>query len=99
MIPEIEALGVAAADVAPPGTAAGGDAARPPFARRGLPLLGRWPAFTAGLAVVLRFALAALFAPLPRPYNPTIRDSPATLPGPRASWVGKYPIPKSISRV
>jgi peptide/nickel transport system permease protein len=45
-------------------------------------LLVRWPAFTVGLAVVLLFLLAAIFAPLISPYDPTIGDYSALLQGP-----------------
>lgn len=44
--------------------------------------LTRWPAFTAGLIVVLLFVLAAILAPLISPYNPTIPDYTAVLQGP-----------------
>jgi peptide/nickel transport system permease protein len=50
--------------------------------RRVLALLVRWPAFTVGLMVVLLFVVAAIFAPLISPYDPTIGDYSALLQGP-----------------
>ena len=46
--------------------------------------IGRWPAFSVGVAVVTLFVLAAICAPLVAPFRPAIPDYAAVLQGP--SW-------------
>src|SRR2546426_721404 len=46
--------------------------------------MGRWPAFSVGVAVVTLFVLAAICAPLVAPFRPAIPDYASVLQGP--SW-------------